>query len=148
MPEPGRRIVAEELDGAGRALPWVDLQAFAQRAVEMARADLLEARKAEGVVFFDRGLIDAAVALEFTGGPSVDRILGRQRPYAKRVFVAPPWPEIFRTDAARQHDLDAAEEEYERITAALDQLGYEIRHLPRVSVGARAEIVMREIDAP
>ena len=38
--EPGRRIVAEELAGSGNALPWVDLAAFARRALAMARDDL------------------------------------------------------------------------------------------------------------
>ena len=36
--EPGRRIVQEELRGAGCALPWVDPVAFARRAVAMALA--------------------------------------------------------------------------------------------------------------
>jgi predicted ATPase len=29
--EPGRRIVAEEIDLAGSALPWIDAPAFARR---------------------------------------------------------------------------------------------------------------------
>lgn len=37
--EPGRRIVEEEKAGAGAALPWVDLAAFARRAVVMSRSD-------------------------------------------------------------------------------------------------------------
>ena len=38
--EPGRRIVKEEMLGAGLALPWVNEIAFAQRAVvEIALAD-------------------------------------------------------------------------------------------------------------
>ena len=34
--EPGRRIVKEELEGKGSALPWVNGVAFARRAVELA----------------------------------------------------------------------------------------------------------------
>ncbi|AGS22261.1 P-loop NTPase domain-containing protein [Rhizobium etli bv. mimosae str. Mim1] len=34
--EPGRRIVKQELEGDGTALPWVDMAAFARRAIEMA----------------------------------------------------------------------------------------------------------------
>lgn len=37
--EPGRKIVQEELNGAGAALPWVDLEAFARRAIDMATGD-------------------------------------------------------------------------------------------------------------
>src|SRR5262245_15100626 len=66
--EPGRRIVREEMDGAGSALPWVDAQAFGRRAVALSLADLAANTSSQGRVFFDRGLIDAAVALEHCGG--------------------------------------------------------------------------------
>ena len=38
--EPGRRIVQEELQGEGLALPWVDPIAFARRAITMSLEDL------------------------------------------------------------------------------------------------------------
>ena len=91
--EPGRRIVAEELAGDGAALPWIDPAAFARRAIALALADHAAA-PSEGWVFFDRGLIDAAVALEhLTGEPAVETLCRLHR-YHRRVFVAPPWPEI------------------------------------------------------
>ncbi|MCG7521515.1 AAA family ATPase [Ruegeria sp. Ofav3-42] len=108
VPEPGRRIVANEVAGDGKALPWVDMKAFALRAVEMAKSDLKEAQRVEGPIFFDRGLIDAAVALEHSGGQSVRETLGENRAYAKRVFVVPPWKEIFVEDAERRHDFETA----------------------------------------
>ena len=42
--EPGRRIVKEESADGGTALPWIDLTAFARRAIEVALADREEAR--------------------------------------------------------------------------------------------------------
>ena len=42
--EPGRRIVREELQGNGAALPWVDPVAFARRAIAMSLEDLELAR--------------------------------------------------------------------------------------------------------
>ncbi len=143
VPEPGRRIVAEELASEGTALPWVDLQRFAVRAVAMSKADLQATRGAEGPVFFDRGLIDAALALEVSGGPPKEVTLPDRRPYARQVFVVPPWPEKFATDAERRHSFDAAVDEYERILRALDELGYEAVLLPRLTVRERVEIVLQ-----
>jgi predicted ATPase len=88
--EPGRRIVAEEIKRGGRALPWVDAVAFARRAIDRAVADA-SARS----VFFDRGLIDAVAALEHLTGEPVVKSLGPVYRYNKRVFLAPPWPEIY-----------------------------------------------------
>ena len=68
--EPGRRIVAEELASGGSALPWIDMVAFARRALEMARQDHAAAADLEGWTFFDRGLVDAAVSLQHLRGRS------------------------------------------------------------------------------
>ncbi|MEX0285355.1 MAG: AAA family ATPase [Paracoccaceae bacterium] len=143
-PEPGRRVIASELAGSGGALPWVDMAAFASRAIETARADLEAAREFDGPVFFDRGLIDAAVACEHSGGPPAADTLGEVRHYAKQVFVVPPWKELFANDAARRHDFSAAVQEYDRILCALDDLGYDRFELPRVGVADRVEIVLQE----
>ena len=46
--EPGRRIVQEELAASGAALPWVDAAAFAGRAMAVALADRVAARRLSG----------------------------------------------------------------------------------------------------
>jgi predicted ATPase len=76
MEEPGRRIVKEELQGNGSALPWVDEIAFARCAIATALADRVSAKELRGWVFFDRGLIDAAAALQHLTGEHVLSTLG------------------------------------------------------------------------
>ena len=140
--EPGRRIVKQELETGGDALPWVDEVAFAHRAIEMAMADRQAARAHAGWVFFDRGLIDAASALENITGQQVLGTLAALHRYHRRVFVAPPWPEIYETDAERRHGFEASLPEYRRLEATLPALGYEVIPLPKVGVSARAEFVL------
>src|ERR1700761_1182253 len=62
--EPGRRIVKSELEKGGTALPWIDPIAFLHRAIEVALEDWDASGHLPGPVFFDRGLVDAASALE------------------------------------------------------------------------------------
>ncbi|MCY6383234.1 AAA family ATPase [Hoeflea prorocentri] len=140
--EPGRRIVEQETKGDGSALPWVDMRAFARRAVEMARSDLAMAERQSGPVFFDRGLIDAAVALEHSAGVSLRETLGDRQYYSSPVFLAPPWPEIYVTDNERPHDLAEATAEYERLIVGLGSLGYETLILPKTPVKERVEFVL------
>lgn len=143
--EPGRRIVREELAGAGGALPWVDPEAYARRAVRMAVADWRAARAADdgaGWTFFDRGVIDAASAVQVATGRAVLAPLARRYRYARLVFLAPPWPEIRATDAERRHDFAAALDEHERLARELPALGYETRLLPKVPVAERAAFVL------
>ncbi len=140
--EPGRRIVADETARGGNALPWTDLEAFLRRAVEMSIADREAALGGNGLVFFDRGLIDAASALQaLTGEPALRDLAGRHR-YHRLVFIAPPWPGIFRADAERRHGYDAAVDEYERLMRDVPAVGYDAAELPRTTPAERADVVL------
>lgn len=143
--EPGRRIVREETARGGSALPWVDAAAFARRAIAMALQDREAAAHREGWVFFDRGLIDAASALEHVTGEPALETYGSTHRYHHRVFLTPPWPEVYAPDAERRHDLAAALAEYERLLEAYPRLGYETVILPKVRVTERADVVLRTI---
>jgi len=143
--EPGRRIVQKELATDGMALPWRDLAAFARRAIAMALADREAMRDQPGLVFFDRGWIDAASALEAqTGEPALAALAGQHR-YNARVFLTPPWPEIYKSDPERRHGFDAALAEYERLERTYPTLGYETVILPKVSVAERADFVLARL---
>lgn len=143
--EPGRRIVAQELAGEGRALPWVDMAAFARRAMAVALEDRARAENCEGRVFFDRGLIDAAIALEAAGGGELDRSLLAAHRYHRTVFLTPPWPEIYVTDPERQHGFEEAVAEYERLERAYPALGYEVVVLPKIGVSERVDFVRERL---
>jgi predicted ATPase len=144
--EPGRRIVIEELRNNGTALPWADMAAFARRAIAMALADIASAIARPGWVFFDRGLIDAAVALEHVTGEPVRNSVGNMRDYNRLVFMTPPWPEIYAKDAERRHGQEDAVAEYLRLLRAFALLGYETILLQKVGVAERADFVLRSLD--
>jgi predicted ATPase len=145
--EPGRRIVAEALAGDGATLPWVDAVAFSRRAIEMALADRAAASGSTGWVFFDRGLIDAASALEHRTGEPVLAPLARAHRYHRQVFLTPPWPEIYVTDDARRHSLADAIPEFDRLCLTYPRLGYEVVLLPRIGVAQRADFVLATLAA-
>jgi predicted ATPase len=139
--EPGRRIVKEELREGGLALPWKDGSAFARRAIAMALEDRTRAAAMDGWVFFDRGLVDAAAALQHLTGEPAPAALAREHRYHQTVFLTPPWPEIYVKDPERRHDLRAAEDEYFRLLDAYPALGYTVEVLPKVSVSQRADFI-------
>ena len=143
--EPGRRIVNEELAGGGVALPWVDLEAFCDRVIELATQDHRAAQSQDGWVFFDRSLIDAASALQHLTGSSFSRASACR--YHPRVFFTPPWPAIYVQDTARRHDLSTAVEEYDRLVVTYQDLGYEVMLLPFTDVAARADYILMGLPA-
>jgi len=145
--EPGRRIVRQELQKGGSALPWEDGCAFARHAIAMALEDRASAASLNGLVFFDRSLVDAAAALQHCMGESTLTALAQEHRYHPTVFLAPPWPEIYVNDPDRRHGIEAAEAEYSRLVAAYLALGYRLVVLPKVGVGERADFIERALAA-
>ena len=145
MEEPGRRIVKEEARGEGSALPWVDATAFARRAIALALADRITVAPAANWIFFDRGVIDAASALQHLTGEPMSAILGQTSSYNRNVFLAPPWPETYVTDPERRHDFDEAVSEYGRLLETYSSLGYSLTILPKVGVSERAAFVLQAL---
>lgn len=142
--EPGRRIVKEQLRGRGAALPWIDEVAFLRHVIARAGSDYIAARKLpDSWVFFDRGLVDASIALEHLTGEPVPVSMGPSQHYHRRVFMAPPWPEIYATDRERRHGLDVGIAEYRHLISAYPALGYEVVVLPKIGVAERVEFVLR-----
>ena len=141
VPEPGRRIVAAALAGDGCGLPWQQPAEFARRAVALALQDWHAAHGLTAPVVFDRGLLDAVAAFEHETGALPPEAEGLGTRYDRQVWMAPPWPDLFHTDAERRHDQASALAEYRRLCAFLPRFGYETRELPKLSVADRAALV-------
>lgn len=134
------------MERGGSALPWMDMEAFLRRAIDIALQDRAHAAGLAGWIFFDRSLIDAAAGLERTAGvPLANTIQGQHR-YHRRVFIAPPWPEIHVTDHERRQDLKEAVIEHQHLLTVFPALGYQIALLPTVSVAARADFVLKTLE--
>jgi predicted ATPase len=144
--EPGRRVVIEEMNNEGSALPWVDMTAFAHRSIAMALADRSSIPASGGWIFFDRGLIDAVVALQQLTDKPILEEFGQIHRYHRRVSLAPPWPELYMVDRERRHSPAAAVAEYFRLFKAYPSLGYEVSVLPRVGVVERADFVLKTLE--
>ena len=146
--EPGRRIVQEEVESGGHSLPWLDMAAFASRAITISLADRAEAGLNSGWTFFDRGLVDAACAFDHATGKTMLPALGLTHRYHRKVFFAEPWPELYVPDAERRHDFASAKAEAERLAVAYRGLEYELITLPKVDVGGRANFVLSRLVSP
>ena len=142
FPEPGRQIVREETYVPTGTLPGEDPVRFGLRCLDRAVLFYNMARP-DPVAFFDRSIVDAAANLAHRGQPHPDHIL-RYR-YADTVFLAPPWPELFSSDAERTHGFDAACAEYDLLEAAYRDAGYRLALLPKADVATRIAFVERTL---
>jgi predicted ATPase len=147
MPEAGRAIIQDQVAIGGQALPWSDRRAFAELMLSWEMRSYRAALKLTGPVIFDRGVPDVLGYLRLIGlpvPPHVDRAARTFR-YHRRVFIAPPWPEIFVTDAERKQSLAEAQATHEIMMETYSDLGYELIALPLDSVERRVRFVLSVI---
>jgi predicted ATPase len=142
--EPGRQIVQEEQAKDGEALPWVNPNAFANRAIQLSLQAFEHTKPMAGPVFFDRSLVDAISYVSHVNGALATEHadLLRKCRYDTTVFLAPPWEQIFVNDAERKLGFEVAVEEYERLCVCYPQFGYSPVILPKASVVERADFVL------
>ncbi len=94
-------------------------------------------------MIFDRGVPDVIGYLRLCGLPVPDYALKAARTfcYAPRVFVAPPWREIFAADAERRQDFAEAEATHAAMIETYTGLGYELVPLLFAPVANRVRFV-------
>jgi len=146
--EPGRQIVKEQDLIGGPDLPWSNPAGFAELCLSRSMHNIALALRSGRRAFFDRGIIDAYGAFEHAGLKAPDHFLRAVEAirYHKDVFVLPPWPEIFATDAERRHGLDAALAAHADLVATYQRLGYNLVEVPRLEPQARANFVLTHLE--
>lgn len=143
VPEAGRAIIRDQVAIGGPGLPWADRAAFAELMLAWEMRSWREAERCAGPVLFDRGVPDVIGYLELCGlaVPAHAVRAAELCRYSVRVFIAPPWPEIYAQDGERKQSLDEAARTYDAMVSVYGRLGYELVALPCVSVEERVSFV-------
>jgi predicted ATPase len=145
--EAGRAIIQAQVAIGGRALPWSDPAAFAELMLSWEIRSYQTALGGKGPVFFDRGVPDVVGYVRLQGLPvpaHMEKAAELFR-YNRRVFIAPPWAEIFDQDRERKQDFDEAVRTYEAMVATYTGYGYELIEVPRIPVDERVRFVLQDI---
>jgi predicted ATPase len=142
--EPGRQIVKEQVFIGGDALPWDNVEKFVELTISRSIHNLAMAARAGRVAFFDRGIIDQISGLEQLSRPvpaPLEAAAERFRCH-ETVFMLPPWPEIFRTDAERRHGFEEAAAGSAALLRTYARFGYRLVEVPKLEIGARADFIL------
>lgn len=147
LPEAGRAVIRDQSAIGGRALPWADPDLFAELMLGWEMRSHRLASRFSGAVLFDRGVVDVAGYLRVEGRPVPDHVdaAARRFRYRRTVFIAPPWPEIYRRDTERRQSLGEAERTHAAMVAVYTEYGYNLVELPRAPAADRAGFVAEHI---
>jgi predicted ATPase len=141
-----RQLITWQISEGGDILPWKDIAEFEKRVTEK-RVEFLKSVDIDSIAFSDRGLPDQAAFSMYKGkeiSPQLNLALKENR-YAKKVFLTPPWPQIFQNDQIRTETFEEAERIHQFIVKAYLNNGYELIDLPFVSPDERIEFIIKSL---
>jgi predicted ATPase len=147
--EVSRQLIQEQVAIGSQCLPWVDLDSFAQIALQRMIEQYEQASTGmdEPISFFDRGIPDIIAYLR-VGGLPIDESwyrAARQYRYESVVFMAPPWEAIYINDSERWQTFAEASALHQALVETYQALAYTVVELPRVSVTDRVTFVRNAV---
>ncbi len=98
-------------------------------------------------VFIDRGIPDILAYMHYIGDsyPSFFDMACREHKYHK-IFILPPWEEIYESDAERYENYEQAKLIYNHLVETYSYYGYELTEVPKDSVEKRIEFILNSLD--
>ncbi|MBS0030447.1 AAA family ATPase [Chitinophaga sp. 22321] len=150
VPETGRDIIRQQVAAGGNALPWGDREAFARLMFEQSLADFQQRVGQTAPVFFDRGIADTIGYLELCGlpVPAAMREAAALYRFNNKVFLTPPWKDIYEQDSERKQSFDLAVATCNSMVATYQQLQYELTVLPTATIAERIRFILSAAGLP
>lgn len=122
-------------------------------AIEMFDRDLrnfLDNQEQSKVTFFDRSFLDSAALVhesDIEYFRRIKKVIGTHR-FNSKVFIVPPWKEIYSTDDERDQTFEEALMVYDKLYDWYKLNGYRLCILPKTSIELRVNFIINEIQAP
>jgi predicted ATPase len=144
VPEAARQIIQDEVYANSDGVPWRNMERYTALMLQRSVEDYLSHAAATHITFFDRGILDTITHTRINGLtlPETAYADARRHRYNRLVFMAPPWPEIYATDAERKQTLEEALSVYRVNCEVYQDYGYEIVEIPQAPVESRVDFIL------
>ena len=98
------------------------------------------------IVFIDRGIPDVLAYMHYIGDsyPATFDAACREHNYSK-IFILPPWEEIYISDAERYENFEQAKLIYNHLTETYQNYGYKLIEVPKDTMNNRILFILDEI---
>jgi predicted ATPase len=146
-PEIASELIKEQLEIGGKLIPWIDRYAFEKELLKR-RIDAYLSTSQDRICFFDRGIPEAIAFFrsEEKDIPVIFLEASQDYRYSDKVFLLPPWEEIYHTTHTRPQSF----EESARLSSLLEELylelGYDLIIVPKDTIENRVKFIIKHID--
>ena len=97
-------------------------------------------------VFFDRGIPDIFAYMDFFGSQYPDSFIKSSQKYRyTKVFMLPPWKDIYKTDNERYESFAQAMRIYDYLIEAYKKVNYAIIIVPEGSINERVDYILNSL---
>ncbi len=145
-PEISREIIAHQIAINGNITPWQDLEQFSEIVLEKRITQHRETTNP--TEFFDRSIIDVFAYLHHSNikVKSEWKEIPNKYRYFNKVFMAPPWEDIYQKDNERKEDFTTSMTIHELMKKTYKDYGYQVFELPKTNIHERVRIILSEIE--
>jgi predicted ATPase len=147
LPEISREIITKAQKEGIDQLFLEQPLLFSEMLLEGRKNQFLEAlNHTDNVVFIDRGLPDVLAYMHYIGDtyPTSFTEACEAHQYTK-VFMLPPWEEIYVSDKERYESYAQALEIHEHLVQTYVNFGYSIIEVPKDTVEKRTAFILNQI---
>lgn len=144
VPEVARNIIRHQKTIKGTATHDGDRTAYTALMLERSIEDFERLTSIDASVYFDRGLPDLyAYTMRYCGGvtETVKQAIAKYR-YNPKVFLFPPWAEIYCHDTERKQSFQEAIATWEAVKEGYADCGYLTIEVPKLSVEERVQFIL------
>ena len=116
---------------------------FSELLLEGRINQFIQATTETATVFIDRGIPDVVAYMDFIGDTYSEKFNEACFKYKyDKVFLLPPWEEIYTSDAVRYESYEEAMQIHDFLVAAYHHYGYDLIEVPKVSVENRYQFII------
>lgn len=145
--EVGRQIIQEQIKIEGDALHWKNQIKFCDLMLSRSIYTFEHIEEEKKAVFFDRGIPELMAYCRLIKAPIPDYLINATRlfRYNEKVFITPPWEEIYQNDHERKQSWEEAVETYHKVADAYVETGYQLIEIPKCAPSERTEFILQQI---
>jgi predicted ATPase len=120
---------------------------FSELLLEGRKKQFYNAQKEpHDIVFLDRGIPDVLAYMHYIGDsyPAFFDLACREHIYTK-IFLLPPWEEIYESDNERYENFEQATLIYNHLTETYQKYGYHLIEVPKGTVEERISFILNQL---
>ena len=146
-PEVSREVIMEARKKGIEQLFLEQPLLFSELLLEGRKKQFREAQfESEDLIFIDRGIPDVLAYMHYIGDtyPEAFDHACREHQYTK-IFVLPPWQEIYTSDEARYESFEQAQALYTHLCETYEKYGYTLIEVPKDTLENRVLFVLERL---